>query len=230
MNRRFLRLFAAGLMAGPMCANAQITTLEYQSNALTGSTTYYSNPTSAYLLTPQQFAASFTTTPFIGNITASLNLVGGDSLSGVVNVMGYNGTSIDLVFDVSAADVVGPPLTFSAYAGSNGTVDLTTSNGAVTGATMDVDFSSYHGPNMFLEIGPSGDSVSYTYAGVNGPCTSQGSGGGPNPCTVVASSKSAGVWQVTRAPEIDPASAASGLTLLLGGLTVLSGRRKLISQ
>ena len=29
---------------------------------------------------------------------------------------------------------------------------------------------------------------------------------------------------VTRAPEIDPASAASGLTLLLGGLAVLRGR------
>ena len=34
---------------------------------------------------------------------------------------------------------------------------------------------------------------------------------------------------LTKAPEIDPASAASGLTLLLGGLTVLRGRRKLIA-
>lgn len=30
----------------------------------------------------------------------------------------------------------------------------------------------------------------------------------------------------TMAPEIDPASAMGGLTLLLGGLTVLRGRRK----
>ena len=81
---------------------------------------------------------------------------------------------------------------------------------------------------MFLAIGPNGDSVSYTYAGVNGACTQQGAAE-PNPCTVVASSKSAGVWLVTQAAEIDPASAASGLTLLLGGLTVLRGRRKLIS-
>ena len=30
----------------------------------------------------------------------------------------------------------------------------------------------------------------------------------------------------TRAPEIDPASAISGMTLLLGGLAVVRGRRK----
>ena len=80
---------------------------------------------------------------------------------------------------------------------------------------------------MLLTIGPTGDSISYVYEGSNGPCTQQRSGGGPNPCTVVASSNSAGAWQVTRAPEIDPASAATGLTLLLGGVAVLRGRRKL---
>jgi hypothetical protein len=37
----------------------------------------------------------------------------------------------------------------------------------------------------------------------------------------------AGAWtQATMAPEIDPASAASGLTLLAGGLLVLRGRRQ----
>jgi hypothetical protein len=34
----------------------------------------------------------------------------------------------------------------------------------------------------------------------------------------------------TRAPEIDPASAASGLTLLLGGLAVLRGRRAKVAE
>lgn len=36
-----------------------------------------------------------------------------------------------------------------------------------------------------------------------------------------------GTGTATQAPEIDPASAASGLTLLLGGLATLRGRRKL---
>lgn len=40
------------------------------------------------------------------------------------------------------------------------------------------------------------------------------------------------VTSLTRvsAPEIDPASAASDLTLLLGGLVVLRGRRKLVTS
>ena len=33
-----------------------------------------------------------------------------------------------------------------------------------------------------------------------------------------------GTWDVTRVPEISPASTASALTLLLGGLLVLTGR------
>lgn len=35
---------------------------------------------------------------------------------------------------------------------------------------------------------------------------------------------------VTSAPEIDPASAMAGLTLLAGGLVVLRGRRKVTSK
>jgi hypothetical protein len=32
-------------------------------------------------------------------------------------------------------------------------------------------------------------------------------------------------WQVHKAPEVDPAGAMAGLTLLAGGLAVLRGRR-----
>jgi hypothetical protein len=47
------------------------------------------------------------------------------------------------------------------------------------------------------------------------------------PCQVNVGNKEAGEWHVktTQVPEIDPASAASGLTLLLGGLAALRGRR-----
>jgi hypothetical protein len=48
----------------------------------------------------------------------------------------------------------------------------------------------------------------------------------PGCFNISASNGTPGVW-TTPAPEIDPASAASGLTLLLGGLAVLRGRRKL---
>jgi hypothetical protein len=60
----------------------------------------------------------------------------------------------------------------------------------------------------------SGDSAQYVIVEPNF--------GGINEYDDVANSSS-GSW--TAAPEIDPASAASGLTLRLGGLAVLRGRR-----
>jgi hypothetical protein len=230
MNIKLLGLLTITLMAEPMCANAQITTLEYQSNTLTGSTTYYNNPIPPIFLTPQQFAASFTTAPFIGTITESLSVINdnpGESLSGVVNLTGYNGTSISLGVDVSAFG--NTPQSLTTYAGASGTIDLIESKGAITGATMDITFSSYHSPTMYLTIGPTGDSFVYTYAGTNGPCTQQGADE-PNPCTIGAYSDAAGVWQVSRVPEIGPASVAGELTLVLGGVAVLRGRRRLESS
>jgi hypothetical protein len=227
MNNKILAMLTVGLMAAPIAAPAQITTLDYQS-ALSGGTTYYNNPTPPQLLTPQQFAASFTSAPFTGNITASLQesgSAGGEVLSGTVNVTGSAGTNINLSFGLAALEYGSPP--FLAFDGSSGTVNLLMSNGAITGATMDITFSSYHEPTMFLTIGPTGSAtLDYLYNGTNGPCTQQGADE-PNPCTLTAASNSAGVWQATGAPEIDPASAASGLTLLLGGLAVMRGRRKL---
>ena len=48
-------------------------------------------------------------------------------------------------------------------------------------------------------------------------------------CGSTGSNTKPGVWTspAAKAPEIDPASAGSGLTLLLGGVAVLRGRRKL---
>jgi len=54
----------------------------------------------------------------------------------------------------------------------------------------------------------------------------------PNPCfNVIESGAAPGSWKatMTATPEIDPASTASGLALLLGGLVVLCGRRRLDS-
>jgi hypothetical protein len=57
--------------------------------------------------------------------------------------------------------------------------------------------------------------------------------GGPSPesfiCGSTGSNTTPGVWTspATKVPEIDLASAATGLTLLLGGVAVLRSRRKL---
>jgi hypothetical protein len=231
MNNKLIGLLAVGALVGPIAAKAQITTLEYQSN-LTGNTTYLGyNPIPLNRETQQQFAAAFDHAPFIGNITASFVIVenGGDEfLSGEVNVMGvgYNGTNIDFGSRVLADNIrdTSQPLQLRSAFGT-GTIDLITSNGAITGATMQLYFSGYHEPEILLSISPDDNAyVSYTHNATSGLCTLLGPDN-PNPCTVSASSKSAGVWQVTQTPEIDPASAASGITLLLGSLTVLRGRR-----
>jgi hypothetical protein len=230
MNSKLLGLLAVGTLVGPIAANAQITTLEYQSN-LTGNTTYLGyNPIPLNRETQEQFAAAFDHAPFIGNITASFVIVqnGSDEfLSGGVSVMGvgYNGTNIDFGSGVLADNIrdTSQPLQLRSAFGT-GTIDLIKSNGAITGATMQLYFSGYHEPEISLSISPDDHAyVSYLDA-TNGLCTLLGPDN-PNPCTVSASSKSAGVWQVTQAPEIDPASTASGLTLLLGGVAVLRGRR-----
>jgi hypothetical protein len=69
-----------------------------------------------------------------------------------------------------------------------------------------------------------GDSISYTFANNEGGCDTN-TGATINPCTLHVGNPTAGVWSVTQAPEIDPASAGGGLALLLGGLAVMRGRR-----
>jgi hypothetical protein len=110
----------------------------------------------------------------------------------------------------------------------------------LTGANVSFDnnVNSYNASNWLIDIGAHGDSLSYQW-GNEGSCLNQvpvyppasGQGYAPytgspvNPCTVTVSNSSVGVWSAAEAPEIDPASAVGGLTLLLGGVAVLRGRR-----
>jgi hypothetical protein len=43
MNRKILGLLASGLIIAPMAANAQITTLTYEGDFMTGTSTYLPN-------------------------------------------------------------------------------------------------------------------------------------------------------------------------------------------
>jgi hypothetical protein len=92
------------------------------------------------------------------------------------------------------------------------------------------------GSNAFTGVGTSldGDVYDWTFTRTIASVTSSivgdwsGTGtpvviGGGNGATELADVVITGA---TKAPEIDPASAASGLTLLLGGLLVLRGRKQ----
>lgn len=218
--------FAAGV------ASAQTTVLQYQGDIMTGTSTS---------LSAGQSSPTLPTNPFIGYLTASVTLsgpLGPTSLtleSWQVNLEGSNG--IDLSFMGAPEPVlVNCCLSGSGFVGNN-EIGITTDDGAVTGATMGISVDPYHGNNAYISIGPSGDFFSYSYGTTQGACENlvpdypgapPYSGGTINPCSVQASNTLRGKWTVTAAPEIDPGFAGSALTLLLGTLVVLQGRRRAV--
>ena len=104
-----------------------------------------------------------------------------------------------------------------------GCIDLTTKNGQITGATIAISGSGPDVTSNTANIGPAGDSFSYAFGDLGSMC-----GNGSGECFLTAANETPGTWTVatTSAPEIDPGSAASGLTLLLGTLAVLRSKRK----
>jgi hypothetical protein len=98
---------------------------------------------------------------------------------------------------------------------------FTMANGAITG----FDFAAgWHigGPGG-RSLSVSGGSGGDQYEAALNTC---GSGNASQNCWSRASSLIPGTWSVSSAPEIDPASAAGGLTLLFGSIVVLRTRRK----
>lgn len=98
----------------------------------------------------------------------------------------------------------------------------TDGDGIYTGAGVNLLANSYHSPFTQLIIGPTGDYVTYTYGSTQG-------GGCQGTCALTASSQVAGTWvdpPVANAPELDSSTAAGALTLLMGALVLVRGRRK----
>jgi len=104
----------------------------------------------------------------------------------------------------------------------------TDANGVLTGWSIAVVGGIFQGTNSpsfaQITIGNAGDTFS---TGFSSPSCAVPPGV-PAPCyTVTESNAASGSWSSTiaRAPEIDFTSSAGGLTLLLGGIAVLRGRR-----
>lgn len=239
MNRKTLALMVVGsLIAIPLAATAQVTSLFYQGDFMTGTSTYLP----VGLTAPGNGVfATLPTAPVLGAYTVSLTVDGSVSANDLTLAafsFNFNGSNGVANFSpVIALDADAATFTFGSadFSGPGGDIILTSSNGAITGATVDLRNTPFHESSSQIEIGPTGDSFAYGYAGGLGGCQDLVLSGpnpvpyaGPaiNPCSVSASNKTPGAWLVTtQAPEIDPASAAGGLTLLLGGLAVMRGRR-----
>jgi hypothetical protein len=207
MNNRVLGLLAVGLMAGPTSVNAQATTYTYQGAPLFGSVD----------ISPPAGADSFTMPPFaVGTLNGFIILSAplGDNL---------NNVSVTPVFvDIST----GGPLFRGDFTFS------TNANGAIDGWSISLD-GSVPGPGGYELMATSVDrgGVGKDSATLSAFCTAFFTSGSPQSfgCGSSGINTAPGVWTspATQAPEIDPASAASGLTLLLGAVAVLRGRRKL---
>jgi hypothetical protein len=201
MKWNLLGLLTTGVLAGPLAANAQVTTLDYLGSANGITFTYDGsggNPTSS------PYFGTFTAEVVVdGSVAANDLTIASYNVSGPVGISGTSlGNQGGLIW------LLGP-----------GEMSLTTSNGAITGATFQYRISPGNGAgDASFSITPNGDSFA---VGQFFPGTGRGTqtyGGGP------------GVWTATTAPEMDPASSATGLTLLFGSIVVLRARRGRIGR
>ena len=215
MNSKIFRLLVLGSMvAGPMAANAQTETLDY-------------------------IGSPFTSRSIDGNLTNGLanaipanagELVLGSPLGDSLNNAAVtplswsfdSNTQFGSIYLNSSNPFAGGPGESMSFMFS------TDANGVLTGWSIAVVGGIFQGTNSpsfaSVTIGNAGDSFS---SGFSSPeCAVPP--GVPAPCyTVTESNAAPGSWSSTiaRAPEIDSASAAGALTLLLGGIAVLRGRR-----
>jgi hypothetical protein len=205
MNYKILGLVMIVLSLATPATIAQVTTLDYQGAVFTNVTTsgnfvFPDVPTLPFVVGDVVFSAP---------LAANLN----------------DATLVPVAFNFNA------PLLNNSFingcCGSIASFAFSTNNaGAITGWNVDLSFT-FIGTNSpsgnTVVLGPSGD----TYTGFGSTPSGCGPPGG---CfqLIQESNTTPGGWTVAQqAPEIDPASAASGLTLLLGGMAVLRGRRKL---
>ena len=205
MNNKFLGFVVIVMfLAAPVVTNAQATTLDYQGSVFTNVSISGNG--------------SFPDVPTLSSVVGDV----------VLNApLGANLNDVTLVPTAFSFDA--PLLNSDLFAfpccGNTSSFAFTTNNvRAITGWNIDLSFT-FVGTNS-----PSGNSI---VLGTSGDSYT-GFGSTPSGCAptggcslfIQESNTTPGVWSVAqKAPEIDPASAASGLTLLLGGLAVMRGRR-----
>jgi hypothetical protein len=227
---------AAALASITASAYAQTVTLDYIDPISGTFTTLPAGWTS-----PEPLAQPLPTTAFDGSLSGSVTY----TLSNGVYVLTAD------AFNVTGATV---PQGFgsgaSTFSYGNGgpdfcdgvgsCIDVQGPAGAPTGATVNLTSNEYHGSDSLLNISASGVSASYELGGTLGPCVDRfvPSQTGPTMvyngptiavCTITATSSDPGTWTVASAdaPEIDPGTAGSALTLLAGCVAMMRGRKRI---
>ena len=206
MNNKFLGFVVIVVfLAAPVATNAQVTTLDYQGSIFTN----------VSISGNGSFPDVPTLSSVVGDVVLSAPL--GANLNDV--------TLVPTAFSFNAPLLNSDLFAFPCCGNTSSFQFTTNKMGAITGWNIDLSFT-FVGTNS-----PSGNSI---VLGTGGDSYT-GFGSTPSGCAptggcsllIQESNTTPGVWSVAKAPEIDPASAANGLTLLLGGLAVMRGRRKL---
>lgn len=200
MNLTTLSLLSAGLVAGPMAAHAQEQTWDYTGQVMaTGQNGEAPDALDAVFVFSQ---------PLNPNLANQSPTLASWSISGMGLGSGYDtyegGPSLSDVFTTTNGSITGWQI--SASDGITQGTNTTYSSQAYISSTTGDSFSGY-----------------FNTPSCNAPP------GVPVPCySVNESTSAAGVWvdeSPNAAPEIDPASAVGGLTLLLGVMAIVRGRR-----
>jgi hypothetical protein len=202
-----LIISAAGLAAASMAANSQTETLTYSGDQLTG--TMQVTTSSG----PDGDTVSMYTTPLDGTVTGTVVLASPLPLFGTTTVGASN-------LESASFNIPGPIGSIFDYPGGPGSLTFTTTDGVITGWNVSFGECPCYGSQNLTLSNPGGDSYSINIIPTPdaGPDQTiyQGNASGTS-----------GEWETSEAPEIDPASAVGGLTLLIGGIAVARGRRVL---
>ena len=241
MKSKTIPLVAVACLAAAASVDAQITTLDYTGLVTSG--------TSSYLPDGLGYMMTLPKTGFTGEYTAQITVEGSASnysLQMLSYSFNFVGTGASQGFSVNVNAL---PFVLENYGGldfqpqdptvGNDYIDLLTEkNGSIIGARLNLDVQTPDEPEVDLRIGSYGDKFSYTYGSQLGGCSDLRDFGGPktsysggeiSPCSIASRNKITGAWSVAKpatAPEIDAASLGSAMTLLLGGLAVVRGRRR----
>jgi len=247
MNRKFLRLLAVSAMAASFSAHADTLQWDFTSGLMTGTSETYDY--GVFPLGPCSGYGSCGVTPTSGTINGVVDVTNGSVTNFDISFNGVNYGTNQFSYGNIGGGVTGAGFTTEITTIPN--LSLFTPSapgpGAAYGLTGYIDMSS-GAPLINLSVGPGGaEGLGATFfdlvinpngtqfslgysdvepgagcSGYSGPLITTTSGTPLNPCSMQLSSASAGTW---KAPELDPTSAASGFTLLLGCLLVLRGRR-----